>query len=509
MSMLPNPTCTLTSSRTSEAAEICTDPYPTRIRPSTGCSTSSSWRWMSPPATSTSAGGGRVVLAGCHIRRRLAAAAEAHVEILDGGAGHAHAGEQRGRHHEPAGPPGEGADEQAETADERGQAERDLDPLRRALGDQRADGGDEEREPERAPAEGRGRGGRARRGRRRPAGRPWQRPRWVRTAPSSAARGDHSATATPSRRRATPMGPSGTVQSPVGDGDEQPHGHDGQAHDAADQPRRRSGRSGRQQQVAGEVAGDADAVEEGEDDEAHPGPHRRHPQRRRQAAGHPGQHPVPAAPDPVPRRGRPRRRRECALRVGHVHDVDSTEGSGLVAIGGIPRSNPDAAARDLRDGTDVQGPCRRGTIDRCKSTCGYQRVSSTCASARSEHRPVGRRRGRRPGPAPPGGHLRRAGRLRAPGRGRRGRRAALRSRLAALRAACGPAHDRRAARALAGGGLRHRSGAASLLRRLGLWPGDALMIPAVVVAAGSALVWHDAAPVRRCPRRRPIRSNGS
>ena len=31
-----------------------------------------------------------------------------------------------------------------------------------------------------------------------------------------------------------------------------------------------------------------------------------------------------------------------------------------------------------------------------------------------------------------------------------------------------------------------------LLRSVGLWPGDALMVPAVVVAVGSALVWHDA-----------------
>ncbi len=30
-----------------------------------------------------------------------------------------------------------------------------------------------------------------------------------------------------------------------------------------------------------------------------------------------------------------------------------------------------------------------------------------------------------------------------------------------------------------------------VLRSLGLWPGDALMIPAVVVAVGSALLWHD------------------
>jgi signal transduction histidine kinase/phage shock protein PspC (stress-responsive transcriptional regulator) len=30
-----------------------------------------------------------------------------------------------------------------------------------------------------------------------------------------------------------------------------------------------------------------------------------------------------------------------------------------------------------------------------------------------------------------------------------------------------------------------------VLRDLGLWPGDAVMVPAIVVAAGSALVWHD------------------
>ena len=49
-----------------------------------------------------------------------------------------------------------------------------------------------------------------------------------------------------------------------------------------------------------------------------------------------------------------------------------------------------------------------------------------------------------------------------------------------------------------------------LLRSVGLWPGDALMVPAVVVAVGSALVWHDApARCRRFAARRPIRSNAS
>jgi phage shock protein PspC (stress-responsive transcriptional regulator) len=32
---------------------------------------------------------------------------------------------------------------------------------------------------------------------------------------------------------------------------------------------------------------------------------------------------------------------------------------------------------------------------------------------------------------------------------------------------------------------------AVVLRDIGLWPGDAVMVPAIVVAAGSALVWHD------------------
>ena len=31
-----------------------------------------------------------------------------------------------------------------------------------------------------------------------------------------------------------------------------------------------------------------------------------------------------------------------------------------------------------------------------------------------------------------------------------------------------------------------------VLRTMGIWPGDALMIPAAIVAGGSALVWHDA-----------------
>ena len=44
--------------------------------------------------------------------------------------------------------------------------------------------------------------------------------------------------------------------------------------------------------------------------------------------------------------------------------------------------------------------------------------------------------------------------------------------------------------ALAGGGLCDR-GPARGPEDLGLWPGDAVMVPAIVVAAGSALVWHD------------------
>ena len=141
-----------------------------------------------------------------------------------------------------------------------------------------------------------------------------------------------------------------------------------------------------------------------------------------------------------------------------------------MAIGGIPSLNPDVAG--VISGMAPMSKARAGVApstdaSRPAGTGG----SRTPALPAEQQRPIGRRRGRGPGPAPPGGHLRRACRLRAPGRGRWRRRAALRSRLVALRAACGPAHDRRTARALGGGRVRHRSGAASLLqeRRAVAW----------------------------------------
>ena len=287
---------------------------------------------MSPPALSMLDGGGPSA-AGCHIRRRLAAprrltprfsvAAPATLTAANSAAGTT---SQRAR---PRSVPTRSPT--AQTSD--GQPERDLDPRCSSPGRSRCPGGHDEREPERDPAEGRGRGGG--RGAAGGAEESAMAASSMRTdAPASVVRGDQSAIATPIRTSARPTGLVGNGPSP--------RRRRRRAATRARWPGPRCGgpagaagrRPGRQQQVASEVPGDADAIEEGEDDEPHPGPHRRHTQRRRQAAAHPGQHPVPAAPDPVPRRRGPRRRRECALRIDHIHDFDSTEGSGWWPSGG-------------------------------------------------------------------------------------------------------------------------------------------------------------------------------
>ena len=213
MSMLPNPTCTLTSSRTSEAAEICTDPYPTRIRPSTGCWTSSSWRWMSPPATSTSAGGGSgfspavTYVVDWRLPRRLTSrssmAAPATLTPASSAAGTT---SHRAR---PAKVPTSRPRPQTSAA----RPNEILIPSAEPWAMSVPTAATRSASPSVAPAERRRRGRRARCGRRR-RGSAMAASAMKTDAPSSVVRGDHSATATPSRRRATPMGPSGTVQSP-------------------------------------------------------------------------------------------------------------------------------------------------------------------------------------------------------------------------------------------------------------------------------------------------------